>query len=346
MQEPLKPPLSVSIIIATWNSEAHLPKCLRYLSEQTRKDFEIILIDNGSQNYHPGETTAQWPQLDIHEYENKTNRGFAFACNQGAQKAKGKWLAFLNADAFPAPDWLENFEEAKDQFPEAGAFGSYILQDRDPRLIDSVGDIYNINGIAWKQQNNYPVSLAPSEPFPILSPCAAAAFYRRDIFHKLGGFDEDYFSYFEDVDLGFRLNLNGYGCVSMPSLRVRHVGSSSTGRNSDFALYHYHRNQIWTYIKNMPGILFWLYLPLYIIGIFLFYFKYLVNGRGQIVFKGKIDAIKQTGKFIRKRKLIQHDRHAKVTTIRKLLNRNLFEPYLIGHKLRKYNKIHGGSADA
>jgi GT2 family glycosyltransferase len=85
--------------------------------------------------------------------------------------------------------------------------------------------------------------------------------YRRSALIELGGFDEDYFCYVEDVDLGFRLRLAGHQCLYIPSSIVHHVGSGSTGgKNSDFAVYHGHRNLVWTYVKDMPGFLFWLFL--------------------------------------------------------------------------------------
>ena len=332
---------TISVIIPTWNSENYLPTCLEHLSSQTNTDFEVILVDNGSCNFQAGKIPAQWLNLTINEISIKENKGFAFACNLGAKEANGKWLAFLNADAYPYPDWLEKFTEARKSLPQASAFGSYILQTDPSNFVDSTGDIYNFSGIAWKGYNKYPVSIAPTKPFQILSPCAAAAFYRRDVFLEIGGFDEDYFSYFEDVDLGFRLNLYGYSCYSIPDMRVRHVGSSSTGKSSNFALYHYHRNQTWTYYKNMPGILFWLYFPLYLLGVFLFILKYLLNRRGKVVIKAKLDAFKQLSKFSQKRKIVQHERRAGIKTINKMLNKNLFAPYLLGRKLRKYNKIHG-----
>jgi GT2 family glycosyltransferase len=268
--------------------------------------------------------------------------GFAVACNLGAQAARGEWLAFLNADAFPEPDWLESFVAAQKEYPRAGAFGSLILQNAQPDLVDSAGDVYNISGAAWKGYGGYPVAEVPSKPRRIFAPCAAAVFYRRDVFLEIGGFDEDFFSYFEDVDLGFRLNVYGYQCIFLPDARVRHVGSASTGKKSDFALYHYHRNFIWSFIKNMPGVLLWLYMPVHILANFLFILKHLKNKRGKVIFKAKIDAMKGLGKMLAKRKIIQSDRRASVHEINQLIDKNLLAPFLVGRNLRRYNREHGG----
>lgn len=330
--------MHISIIIPTWNSAEYLPACLSSLAKQTLRDFEIVIVDNGSIGFDEGKITSEWPSLDIREVPLKENMGFAVACNIGVQSARGEWLAFLNADAFPEPDWLESFVAAQKEYPHAGAFGSLILQDAHPSLVDSAGDVYHMSGAAWKGYSGYPAAKVPSNPRRIFAPCAAAAFYRRDVFLEIGGFDEDFFSYFEDVDLGFRLNLYGYQCIFLPDARVRHVGSASTGKDSDFALYHYHRNYIWSFIKNMPGVLVWLYMPIHILANLLLILKYLKNRRGKVVFKAKIDALRGLGKMLAKRKTIQGDRRASVREIDQLFNKNLLAPFLIGRNLRWYNK--------
>jgi len=329
---------NISIIIPTWNSDAYLRICLSSLTQQTLQNFEVVIVDNGSIGFEEGKTTLEWPSLNIREVSLEENKGFAVACNLGAQAARGEWLAFLNADAFPEPDWLESFADAQKEYPHAGAFGSLILQETHPNLVDSAGDVYNISGAAWKGYGGYPVSEVPSNQRRIFAPCAAAVFYRRDVFIEIGGFDEDFFSYFEDVDLGFRLNVYGYQCIFLPEVRVRHVGSASTGKNSDFALYHYHRNFIWSFIKNMPEMLLWLYMPVHILANMLFILKYLKNERGKVVIKSKIDAVKGLGKMLAKRKIIQRDRRASVREINQLFNKNLLAPFLVGRKLRRYNK--------
>jgi GT2 family glycosyltransferase len=215
-----------------------------------------------------------------------------------------------------------------------------ITQARYPDLIDGTGDVYNISGNAWKRGYGYPIGLAPQKPERIFSPNAAAAFYRRDVFMELGGFDEDFFSYFEDVDLGFRLNLAGYQCFFLPSLRVEHVGSSSTGQDSDFAVYHHHRNSEWVFWKNMPGILFFIYFPFHLLGNIVFFLKYLKNGRGKIVCKAKLDALKHLRPMVEKRRAIQKHRRASIPEINRILNKQVLAPYLLGYSLRKFNKAH------
>jgi len=330
---------TISVLIINYNGLDVLPRCLDALSQQTFENFEIIIVDNGGKDGSADSLGNQHANLKVIRLNHNT--GFSAANNLGAYKAEGQWLALINNDAFPEPDWLERFIAAQKKYPHASAFGSLILQDAQPNLVDSAGDIYNISGIAWKGYGGYPATEVPSNPRRIFAPCAAAAFYRRDVFLEIGGFDEDFFSYFEDVDLGFRLNLYGYQCIFLPDARVRHVGSVSAGKNSDFALYHYHRNFIWSYIKNMPGALFWLYLPFHILANFIFFLKYIIKGRGKVIFKAKIDALKVLRKMWRKRRNILCEQRASISEINILLDKNLMVPYLQGRKLRQYNREHG-----
>ena len=127
-------------------------------------------------------------------------------------------------------------------------------------LLDGTGDVYHVSGRAWRRDWGRPAKDAGST-LPILGACAAAALFSREAMLLAGGFDEDFFCFYEDVDLSFRLRLLGYAGRYVPAAVARHVGSASTGSHSDFCVYHAHRNLVWTYVINMPCALFWLYLP-------------------------------------------------------------------------------------
>jgi len=336
----------ISVIIPTWNNDATLPTTLAALAQQTSHDFEVIIVDNGSASFDALEIQRNWQTLHLSILTLPYNSGFTHACNVGAQNAKGEWLAFLNADAFPHADWLEQFQRHYQQYPgNVASFCSLITQANQPDLIDDCGDVYNFSGNAWKRLAGYPLHFAPQKAERVFSANAAAAFYRRHIFLELGGFDGDFFSYFEDVDLGFRLNLAGYQCFYLPSLRVEHVGSASVGRDSDFAIYHHHRNLTWTYWKNMPAGLFYLYLPLLAIGEGIFFLKYLFRGRGKIICKAKIDAFKAIGKTLKKRHLIQSKRRISACQLNRLLNKQFFAPYLLGYSRRRFYRKHANKND-
>jgi GT2 family glycosyltransferase len=184
--------------------------------------------------------------------------------------------------------------------------------DSSPEIIDGVGDVYHCSGAMWREGYGKTRSeIGHISMRSIFSPCAAAALYRREAFLEVGGFDEDFFCYCEDVDLGFRLRLAGCESVFVPDAVVRHaVSSSSGGERSDFATYHGHRNMVWVFIKNMPSFLFWLFLPLHVAMNIAAVFILAARGQGLIALKAKWDAIKGIPKMWQKRQQIQATRKA------------------------------------
>jgi GT2 family glycosyltransferase len=161
----------------------------------------------------------------------------------------------------------------------------------------------------------------------VFSVCAAAALYRRDAFVDAGGFDASYFCYAEDVDLGFRLRLAGHQSLYVPDAVVLHVGSATSGPRSDFALYHGHRNLVWTYVKNMPPSLFWLYLPQHIALNVVSLAWFTVRGRSRAIWRAKWDTLKGLPRVWRERRRIQSSRRAETPDIRRVMTRGLFTPY-------------------
>lgn len=317
----------VSIIMVTWNSRPYLFNCLSALSKQTMQGFELILADNGSTDNSVDKLESHWSGLQLFvEYLNK-NLGFAAANNIGARLARGKWLVLLNADAFPEPDWLEKLLRAAEQNPQYSMFSSRQIQYNSPERLDGSGDAYHISGLAWRNFYNYPSNGYGMQQREVFSPCAAAALYSREEFLRVGGFDEDYFSYFEDVDLGFRLRLGGAKCLYVPEAVVHHVGSASTGKRSDFSVYYGYRNMIWTFVKDMPFPYFWMFLPLHIITL-LFFFAYLtVRGQGSAISRAILDALRGLPNALAKRKLIQRDIKTKPQDLIKVMSTGLLEPY-------------------
>lgn len=317
----------VSVVILSWNSAEHLPHCLDSLSLQTLQDFEIIVVDNGSSDQGTNELEQRYPRLDLRVERLPSNLGFAVANNVGARLARGRWLALLNADAFPRPDWLEKLLDAANRYPEFSFFCSRQLQFARRDLLDGAGDEYHISGLAWRRFYSYPTREYGLKEEEVFSACAAAAIYKRDDFLEVGGFDESYFAYFEDVDLSFRLRLAGGRCLYVPQAEVCHVGSASSGKTSAFVMYHGHRNLVWTFFKNMPGALFWRYLPLHLGMNIFFAVSFLLRGKGAAVLRAKIDAFYKLPAIIRKRRQIQVTRKTSAHELRKVMNSELFAPY-------------------
>jgi GT2 family glycosyltransferase len=317
----------VSIILVAWNSAIYMPRCLSGLVAQTYSDFEVIIIDNGSSDEALSGLEEKYPILNLRVERLQKNLGFAVANNIGARLANGKWLALLNADAFPAPDWLEQLVQAADDNPGFTFFTSRQIQANTPELLDGTGDAYHVSGFAWRQHYNHPASKYGFQSAEVFSACAAAALYSRDDFIKIGGFDEDYFSYFEDVDLGFRLRLTGGRCLYVPEAVVHHIGSASTGKASDFTYYHGHRNLVWTFFKDMPDTLFLVYLPLHMLMNIYFSVSLLLRENRNILLKSQVDAYRFLPATLRKRRRIQQSRTVSTGEIYRVMIKELFVPF-------------------
>jgi len=255
------PPL-ISVIIVDFNSGNRLKKCLKHLENQSFKDFEVIIINNGSAEYSPQDFKAI--NIDVDLIQAEKNLGFAAGCNLAAETAKGRWLAFLNPDAYADENWLKEFVTATDLYDDVKAFGSTQINADNPKLIDGAGDVYHILGIGYRGYFGWDVKYLPPEG-EVFAPCGAGAFYNAEVFNSLSGFDERFFCYGEDVDLGFRLRLAGGRCIQLSKAIVEHEGSAITGRHSYFTIYHGHRNRIWLAYKNTPFWLYWPFLPLHLL---------------------------------------------------------------------------------
>jgi len=327
----------VSVVVVNWNGEGILDRCLQALKEQTFQDYEVILVDNASTDKSIASAEEFWPEILIIKLDR--NLGFAEANNIGARQARGQWLALLNNDAFPAPDWLEQLVAAGRRYPESAFFASKLINASNESNIESTGDIFHVSGNAWHRDYNQPKEKAIREEGEVFSACAAAALYNRQAFEKVGGFDEDYYSHVEDIDLGFRLQLQGYHCMYVPSARVLHIGSASFGKESDITVYQVQRNMVWTYFKNMPTRQFWKYLPAHLLSNAVFLLFYSFKGQWRAIWRAKFDAVKYLPKIWRKRKQIQSEKIAADSEIEQMMDHSWFGPYLIGKRSRKLRKI-------
>lgn len=311
---------SCVIIIVAWNCWELLFNCLNALEDQTLTQFRTIVINNGDEMPEQSELVGRYRNVLFQQ--SLSNLGFATGNNRGINLAgDAQWIMLLNPDTVPAPDWLEKMLAATVRYPAYSVFGARLLQAYDAALLDGDGDCYHASGLPWRGGMGLPVAFAPIAPREIFAPCAAAALYPRRALREVGGFDEDFFCYMEDVDLGFRLRLAGYRCMTVPDAEVLHVGSATTGKRSPFYIYYGQRNLVWTYVKNMPGVLFWLFLPLHaalnIAGVL----RYALSGQFQVVWRAKCDAIHALPKIWKKRREIQKTRRASLTEILKVLDK-------------------------
>jgi GT2 family glycosyltransferase len=245
------PCVKASIIIVNWNGKAHLPDCLESLNAQTFKDFETILVDNGSADgslefvdkHYPWVKTVALP----------ANRGFAGGNNAGYPHASGDYIIALNNDTEAEPTWLEELVRVTDENPAVGMVASRICSYDDHDVIDSLGVKVCSDGMsrgAFRLQRFSDLALGKTEE--ILLPSACAALYRRQMIETVGFFDEDFFAYCEDTDLGMRGRLAGWRAVLARDAVVYHKYSQTGGVFSPFKLYLVERNHYWVAFKTYP----------------------------------------------------------------------------------------------
>jgi len=239
----------ITVIIVAYNAGAFLQPCINALAAQTHADFEAVIVDNAS-------TDGAVDALDLPDDRFRIDRpgenlGFAAANNRVAGQSQARWIALLNPDTQARPDWLEQLLHGTQRWPDCPAFGSTQVQLDAPDRLDGAGDAWFAGGVGWRALEGRPVSALPTDG-ETFAPCAAAALYDRAVFVDAGGFDERFFCYCEDLDFGFRLRHQGHICVQLNDAVVEHAGSGTTGRHSEFTLFHGHRNRIWVFFKNTP----------------------------------------------------------------------------------------------
>jgi GT2 family glycosyltransferase len=248
------PPLRVvaapfaSVIVPNYNGVRHLPVVLGALRAQHFTDFEMIVVDDASTDDSVALLTRRYP--DVRVIENRTNAGFVRACNTGAAAARGQVIVLLNSDTEPEPTWLAELVKAFVANPQAATVTSKLLLFDRRDTLHTAGDLLGIDGIP-RNRGVWEVDQGQYDAAPqVFSGCGGATAYRRAVWQALGGFDEAFWMYLEDVDFGFRARLAGWDAVFAPAARAYHHLSASSG--DVLASYYVGRNTIWLIAKNMP----------------------------------------------------------------------------------------------
>jgi len=237
----------VAVVIVNYNGEALLPDCLAALYAQTLAPQEIVVADNGSRDGSLALLRAQHPGVGVLALGR--NLGFAGGANPGVRATTAPWVCVLNSDATPAPDWLAQLTAAP-RDDRTWALGSVLVSAATGR-IESAGDQYSAAGYAYKLLRDHPLSDLPAEPYPVFAAPGAAPVFRRDVFEALGGYEERFFLYYEDVDLAFRAVLAGWHALLVPSARVTHRLGATT-RSHARARFYVARNSAWCAVRCLP----------------------------------------------------------------------------------------------
>jgi GT2 family glycosyltransferase len=293
----------VSVIVLNYNGRRWLAGCLDALATQAgAPPFEVILVDNGSTDGSPALVRTQYPAVRV--VDSGANLGFAAGNNLGARQSAGRYLVFLNNDTVPERDWLSRLCAALDERPLCGLATSKLVLMDDPSRLDSAGDGYLRAGGAYKRGHG-----RPSADFgvsrEVFGACGAAFAIRRELFERLGGFDESFFMVYEDVDLSYRARLAGFRCWYAADAVVRHAGSATLGRASADAVFFGQRNLEWAWIKNTPRSLLWRSAPAHLGYSLSGVVHYARMGRLGPAVRGKLAALRGLPRALRSRRIIQ-----------------------------------------
>jgi GT2 family glycosyltransferase len=242
---------SVSIIIVNHNGAALLDDCLASLAAQTFRDFEVLLVDNGSTDGSVAKASSLLPGLRCIQLPE--NRGFAEGNNVGIREARGRYVVLANNDTQADPRFLQELVGAAERGARVGMVAPKILNFYNRAVIDSVGGLVLCrDGIAQGRGRGERDSGQYDHLDEILMPSACAALYRREVFDDVGPFDERFFAYCEDSDLGLRARRAGWKAVSAPAAVVYHKYSASSSTYSPLKMYLVERNHYWVSLKNLP----------------------------------------------------------------------------------------------
>jgi GT2 family glycosyltransferase len=241
----------VSILIVNWNGRHLLQECLDSLLRQTFRDFETILVDNGSSDGSRELLSEHYgwvKRIDL-----QSNTGFATANNLGLPQASGEFIVTLNNDTRAEPEWLAELVRVAETDPAIGMVASRTCVWDQPDTIDTLGGRICRDGMSRGALRGQSFSaLKLPTIVPILYPSPSAALYRRAMLEEIGFFDDDIFAYAEDTDLGLRARWAGWGAVAATAALVHHRYSATGGMFSPFKLYLCERNHYWVAVKNFP----------------------------------------------------------------------------------------------
>lgn len=301
---------NVSVLIVAYRSRETIGRCLAAINAQTLRPREVLLVENGSpegERVDPAEL-PDWVRF----IENDENLGFAGANNQLANEATSEWIALLNPDAFARPDWLERWMAATEANPAFDLFGCTQYAADVEGVLDGVGDVYHAAGLAYRAGYGRSTDILP-ETGEVFGPCGAATLIRRDLFLELGGFDERFFCYNEDVDLAYKARLAGHRTLQVRDAAVDHLGYASSGRRSEFATYFGVRNRLWVFLRNTPGWLFPVLTPIHIATTLAMWLSAARFGQFSLFAKAIRDALRVWPDIMSERRKLQSER--KVTTL-------------------------------
>ncbi|NWF91907.1 MAG: glycosyltransferase family 2 protein [Syntrophaceae bacterium] len=258
----------LSVIIPNWNGKRFLQECLDSLKDQTYSHFETILVDNGSTDGSADFVRQRYGGF-VRIIQNEINLGFAGGTNVGIRNAKGDYIVLLNNDTWADPLWLQELVKAIDVDSEVGMWGSKIYSYYQRDQIEAVGELIYWDGLCRAKGQFEQDQGQYDQMEEIFFPPGCGAMYRKKVFDEIGLFDEDFFAYADDAEIGIRARLAGWKGLFVPKAILYHKNSGTGGQHSPFKAFYVERNRFWITIKYFPFPLL-LFTPLFTILRFLF----------------------------------------------------------------------------
>jgi len=312
----------ISVVIPNWNGAQELPACLDALLAQSLK-AEIIVVDNGSSDSSKELLYGKYPQVTVIPLP--FNSGFAGGVNAGlryAAAADHEYTALLNNDAVADKNWLKKLVEVMETNPRVGIVTSKMLNDSGEYL-DSTGDIYTIWGLPYPRGRREADTGKYDERREVFGASGGASLYRHKMLAEIGLFDEDFFAYYEDVDISFRAQLAGWKVLYQPNAKVHHHIGATSAKVKGFSTYQTMKNLPWLAIKNVPRGLLRRVLARLTLAYLLFFGRAVTKGHGWAALKGFGRMGLLLPKKLAERRKIQKKRQVSVRYINSILTHDL-----------------------
>lgn len=278
--------MKVSVVTPNFNGKKFLKDYFDSLNSNSANIGEVIMVDNGSDDGSVDFIKSYPKNFEFKLIENKENLGFAKAANQAIKASKYPYIYSLNNDVKLEENTIEELLKLIETDDKIFSISSKMIQMDRPDLIDDAGDEYTLLGYTKKRGDNKPVQDF-NQACEIFSSCGGAALYRKSILDEIGLFDENFFAYMEDVDLGYRAKIEGYKNLYCPGAIVYHKGSGTSGsRYNEFKIPLAARNNVWVVYKNLPIPQKILNIGFLTLGFLVKYLFFKRKGYGQIYIEG------------------------------------------------------------
>lgn len=307
------------VVIPNWNGLDFIADCLKSLLKQT-VDLKIIVVDNGSIDGSTEVIEKNFKQVELIKLPK--NIGFAGGVNVGIKKAlekEAEYILLFNNDAVADNYWAEQLVESAEINRQTGIItGKFMRMDK--KHLDSTGDFYSVWGLPYPRGRNEIDNGQYDNQLEVFGASGGASLYRAEMLKEIGLFDEDFFAYYEDVDISFRAQLAGWKVLYEPKAIAYHFVGGTSSKLGDFARYHSAKNFLLVYAKNMPTKLYFKYLPLFTIQLMRMGLSSLVKGKFIVFLKGNWAAVKLHPSTKAKRKAIQSARKVSTQHIDSILS--------------------------